>query len=127
MKKASLFPVAVVELLFLFTAQIYPVISAETGDKSIQNDPGAIATVQTQLEARYLLAKTTQQDGAEITATGAVLVLQKDNLVMNKVYMQGTQRSSPVQNAYENGEITQVGLLGALSKINSFLSVLGKL
>lgn len=44
---------------------------------------------------------------------------------MNKVFTSGTSRSAPVQNVYENGEITQTGLLGTLGKINAFLGILG--
>lgn len=93
-----------------------------------QSTPNSLADaavkIQSQLELRYPLAKTTA-DGGDLIAAGAVLVLQKDNLVLNKVYMNGTHRSSPVENVYESDKITQVGLMGALSSINSLLSVLG--
>jgi hypothetical protein len=72
----------------------------------------------------YPVAKTTS-DGVDLVAPGAVLVLQKENLVMNKVYLQGTTKSSPVPNVYEQAAIRQTGVLGALTGINSFLSALG--
>ena len=116
--------VAVAGILLVCYAQIARGDQGASDQSAPKIPANDIAKIQGRLELRYPLAKTTP-DGANIVATGAVLVLQKDNLVMNKVYLQGTQRSSPVQNVYENGQITQVGLLGALSKINSFLSALG--
>lgn len=96
--------------------------SLQSGPKIPAND---IAKIESLLELRYRLAKATP-DGTDITAAGTVLVLQTDGLVMNKVYMNANKDlSSPVQNIYENGQMAQVGLLGTLSKINSFLSVLG--
>jgi len=117
------FLVAVAGMLLLGCAQwaIGQTASDQSAPKIPAND---VAKIQGQLRVRYLVTKTTP-DGADIVDPGTILVLQKDNLIMNKVYLQGTQRSSPVENVYENGEITQVGLLGTLSKINSFLSVLG--
>ncbi len=99
--------------------------SQNISDQVAAPNPAEVAArIQRQLETRYPLAKTTR-DGGDIVAAGAVLVLQKDKLVMNKVYTSGTQRSSPIQNVYVNSEITQVGLMSVLSNINSFLSVLG--
>ncbi|OIQ76709.1 localization factor PodJL [mine drainage metagenome] len=94
-------------------------------DKNTPSIPADVAArIQRQLELRYPLSKTTP-DITDLVAAGAVLVLQKDNLVMNKVFTSGTSRSAPVQNVYENGEITQTGLLGTLGKINAFLGILG--
>src|SRR2546425_1048677 len=60
------------------------------------------ARAQTQLESRYALSKMTS-DGTNIVATGAVVVLQRDNLMMNKVLLSRGQKSSPVGNVYGNG------------------------
>src|SRR3989344_6598915 len=72
------------------------------------------AQMQGQLELRYPLAGTTP-DSTDIISAGAVLVLQKDNLVMNRVYIAGTQLSRPSENIYEKGEITQPGFMGGLN------------
>ena len=82
------------------------------------------AQIQSQLELRYPLAGTTP-DSTDIISAGAVLVLQKDNLVMNRVYIAGTQLSRPSENIYEKGEITQPGFMGGLNKLNSILGSLG--
>ena len=97
----------------------------EAGDKGTLNYPAVVATrIQNQLASQYPLAKTTA-DGGDLIAAGVVLVLQKDNLVLNKVYMSGTHRSSPVENVFENDAVSQLGLSGALSSINVLLSTLG--
>lgn len=81
--------------------------------------------IQNVLSSRYPLAKTTP-DGTDVTAAGAVLVLKKPNLVMNKLFLNTNtaQKSAPVQNSYANGQLEQLGLLGGLSKLNMFLGSL---
>lgn len=108
-----------------------PCMDTNGGNVSTPNNSAEVsARIRTQLNLRYPgsalgLAKTTP-DGTDIVAAGTVLVLQKDNLVMNKVYLDATTNPSfPMENAYANGVITQVGLLGALINIGSFFQVLG--
>lgn len=103
----------------------YVQIAIGQQSSSIPSNPGdVVARVQGQLESRYPLAQATA-DGGDIVAGGAVVVLLKDNLVMNKVFLNATQRSALIQNSYDNGQITQIGLMAALSKLNSVLSTLG--
>jgi hypothetical protein len=119
------FLIAVAGMLLLGCVQM-PIADKDAGSKSTQKLPADVtARIKDQLVLRYRLAKTTL-DGGDINAAGAVLELLKDNLVMNRVYMapKSSSLSSPVQNVYENGAITQMGLMGSLSKINAVLSVL---
>src|ERR1017187_7748258 len=69
------------------------------------------------LESQYSLTKPTA-DKTDIVTAGSILVLQKDNLLMVP-----TTSSSPCQNTYKDGRITQAGL----SKITSFGRGLSKL
>lgn len=124
------FLIAVAGMLLLGCVQM-AVADQNASDVSIPNNSAEVsARIRTQLNLRYpgsalVLAKTTP-DGTDIVAAGTVLVLQKDNLVMNKVYLGATTSPSfPMENAYANGVITQVGLLGALTNIGSFFQVLG--
>ncbi len=114
------FLVAIAGMLIVGSVQM--VASAEVDS----NTPVDMAGIQRELELQYPLAKTTA-DGGNIVATGAALVLQKDGLVMSKVYMSGTTRSPPVENVYENSKISQVGLTGFVSNINTFLSTLARI
>jgi hypothetical protein len=76
-----------------------------------QNDSAAILQ---RLLALYPTAKATA-DGTDLVTAGAVLVLQKDNLFMNKVDL------IPTPNVYKNGSISQSGLFGALGKFGAHL------
>src|ERR1700720_538479 len=69
------------------------------------------------LGAQYALTKTTA-DRTDIVTAGAILVLQKDNLLMVPV-----TTSSTCQNTYKDGKISQAGL----SKLTAFGSRLSKL
>ena len=66
-----------------------------------------------QLESTYTLTKATA-DSTDIVTAGAVLVLQKDNLQMDKVNM-----PIPTHNFYKNGELNQGGLVGFLNKLGN--------
>jgi len=61
-----------------------------------------------QVEAMYPLAKATA-DGMDLVAAGAVIVLKKDNLVMDKVHLR------PTSNAYEGGQIKVSGFFGHMT------------
>lgn len=123
------FLIPMVGMLLLCSVQM-AVADQNASDVSIPNNSAEVsARIRVQLELRYpgsalVLAKT-NADGTDIVAAGTVLVLQKDNLVMNKVLGATTNPSAPMENAYENGVITQIGLLGSLTKISSFFQVLG--
>lgn len=69
--------------------------------------------LQKQLESNYPLTKATA-DNTDIVTAGAVLVLQKDNLQMDKVNM-----PIPTHNFYKNGALNQGGLVGFLNKLGN--------
>jgi hypothetical protein len=69
--------------------------------------------LQKQLESTYPLTKATA-DSTDIVTAGAVLVLQKDNLQMDKVNM-----PIPTHNFYKNGELNQGGLVGFFNKLGN--------
>lgn len=71
------------------------------------------ADLQKQLESSYPLTKATA-DSTDIVTAGAVLVLQKDNLQMDKVNM-----PIPTHNFYKNGALNQGGLVGFLNKLGN--------
>jgi hypothetical protein len=77
-----------------------------------------LAEIQKQLDARYPAAKATA-DGTDLVSAGAVLVLQKDHLVMCKV-----DQPMATANFYKNGAINQGGLGGLIKAMNT-LSRLG--
>jgi hypothetical protein len=115
---------AVVGILLLGYVQV-AIGGQNASDQSVQDNPAKVAAeIQRQLELRYPLSRTTA-DGGDVVAIGASLVLQKDNLVLNKVYMSEGHPGPLCHNLYSNGVITQTGLMGALSKINAFLGILG--
>lgn len=66
---------------------------------------GQVAGLQQKLEAQYALTKATA-DRSDIVTAGAVLVLEKDNLLM---YTSTT--SAPPTNTYKDGKISQ-GVFG---------------
>jgi hypothetical protein len=65
------------------------------------------AAVQKSLEAKFARTKTTADRGDIVTA-GDVIVLQKDGVLMC-----GTTASSPVENIYKNGKVSQ-GFMAAM-------------
>src|SRR5271156_1762080 len=56
--------------------------------------------LEQKLEAQYTPTKTTA-DRSDIVTAGAVLVLQKDNLLMDTA-----TSAAPIQNTYKNGKIS---------------------
>jgi hypothetical protein len=79
---------------------------------------GALPDIQKLLVSLYPTAKATA-DGTDLVTAGAVLVLQKDNLVMCKV-----EHPMPTANFYKNGAIGQ-GNLGAFLKAMNNLNRFG--
>jgi hypothetical protein len=79
---------------------------------------GAQGSLQSQLEAKYQLTKPTD-DKSDIVTAGAVLVLQKDKLLM---YPTSTQ--IPPQNTYSNGRLSE-GAYGVHQKVQGFGSLIG--
>jgi hypothetical protein len=75
------------------------------------------AEIQKTLNAKYALTKPTA-DRSDIVTAGDVIVLQKDGLLMC-----GVTVSSPSQNTYKNGKITQ-NLL-TKSRFGSFSGMMG--
>jgi hypothetical protein len=71
-----------------------------------------LAAILQELLSLYPTAKATA-DGTDLVTAGAVLVLQKDNLMMNKV-----DQPFPLSNNYKDGAISQGGLFGALNKLH---------
>lgn len=94
-----------------------------TGQSTVGAAPApesAVLSIKAQFDSQYILAKTNPAV-TELTSPGTLLVVRKENLILNRVLLNSGKRSTPVQNVYENGAISQAGLLGALSKLNSFL------
>ena len=79
---------------------------------------GAQGSVQSQLEAKYQLTKPTD-DKSDIVTAGAVLVLQKDKLLM---YPTSTQ--IPPVNTYSGGRLSE-GAYGVHQKLQGFGSMIG--
>ena len=93
----------------LAVAAIFPWLTAEA-----QN----AGSLQSQLEAKYALTKPTD-DKSDIVTAGAVLVLQKDRILM---YSTSTQ--IPPQNTYSGGRLSE-GAYGVHQKMQSFGSMIG--
>jgi hypothetical protein len=74
--------------------------------------------LEQKLEAQYALTKPTA-DKSDIVTAGAVLILQKDRLIM---YSTSTQ--VPPQNTYQNGRLSE-GAFGAHEKVQSFGNLIG--
>ncbi len=74
--------------------------------------------LEQKLEAQYALTKPTA-DKSDIVTAGAVLILQKDRLIM---YSTSTQ--VPPQNTYQNGKLSE-GAYGAHEKMQNFGSLIG--
>ena len=79
---------------------------------------GAQGSLQSQLEAKYKLTKPTD-DKSDIVTAGAVLVLQKDKLLM---YPTSTQ--IPPVNTYSGGRLSE-GAYGVHQKLQGFGSMIG--
>lgn len=77
-------------------------------------EQGSKAAVQKKLESQYLLTKTTD-DKTDIVTAGAVLVLQKDKLLM----VNATSTANPCPNTYRDGKITQNAGCRANEKLKS--------
>ncbi len=77
-----------------------------------QQSDAAVADIQKELLSLYQTAKATA-DGTDIVTAGAVLVLQKDHLVMTKV-----DQAVPTRNIYKNGAISQDGLAKMVGFLN---------
>jgi hypothetical protein len=87
-------------------------------------DPhNSLATILQQLQSLYPTAKATA-DGTDLVAAGAVLLLQKDHLVMNRV-----DQMIPAANVYKDGAISNLGGamkgLGVFSALAKFVPVMG--
>jgi hypothetical protein len=83
-------------ILSLFAVSLLATFSGQAAD-----DPNSNAAIQKSLETTYALTKTTA-DKSDIVTGGAVLVLQKDHLLMSKV-----SGVDGYQNRYKDGQITQ--------------------
>lgn len=75
-------------------------------------------SVQSQLEAQYALTKPTD-DKSDIVKAGAVLILEKDKLIMYPT----TNQVVP-QNTYKDGKLSE-GAFGVHHKVQSFGSFIG--
>lgn len=72
-----------------------------------------LIAIQKQIASLYPTAKATA-DGTDLVSAGAVLILQKDNLVMCKV-----EQPIPTANFYKNGAINQGGIGGFFKAMNT--------
>ena len=79
---------------------------------------GGSGSLQSQLESQYALTKPTD-DKSDIVTAGAVLVLQKD-----KIIMYATSEAVPPQNTYKDGKLSE-GAFGVHQKMQSFGSLIG--
>jgi hypothetical protein len=95
------------QIAVLAVAGIFPCFTA-----------GAQGSLQSQLEAKYQLTKPTD-DKSDIVTAGAVLVLQKDKLLM---YPTTTQ--VPPVNTYSGGRLSE-GAYGVHQKLQGFGSMIG--
>lgn len=79
---------------------------------------GAQGSLQSQLEAKYQLTKPTD-DKSDIVTAGAVLILQKD-----KIIMYSTASQVMPQNIYKNGKLSE-GAFGVHDSVQKFGSFIG--
>ena len=79
---------------------------------------GAQGSLQSQLETKYKITKPTD-DKSDIVTAGAVLVLQKD-----KILMYPTSTQIPPVNTYSGGRLSE-GAYGVHQKMQSFGSMIG--
>jgi hypothetical protein len=75
--------------------------------------PVPVEDIEKQLLELYQTTKPTA-DGTDIVTAGAVLVLQKDHLLMDQV-----DQPIPTPNSYRDGRISQGGLAGAASLVKA--------
>ncbi len=97
------------QIVTLAIAGIFPWITARAQGSG---------SLQSQLEAKYALTKLTD-DKSDIVTAGAVLILEKDKLIMYPV-------STPAapQNTYKDGKLSE-GAFGVHQKVQSFGSFIG--
>ncbi len=97
------------QIVALAVTIIFPLITARAQGSG---------SLQSQLEAKYALTKTTD-DKSDIVTAGSVLVLEKDKLIMYPV-------STPAapQNTYKDGRLSE-GAFGVHQKMQSFGSFIG--
>jgi hypothetical protein len=97
------------QIVSMAVAGIFPWITARAQGSG---------SLQSQLEAKYSLTKPTD-DKSDIVTAGAVLVLEKDKLIMYPV-------STPTapQNTYKDGRLSE-GAFGIHQKVQSFGSFIG--
>ena len=87
---------------------------------------GAAGVIQKQLESRYRLTKISP-DGTDVVAPGAVVMLKKGPLVLDRVVPPtGNEKVKMVSNVYQNGLITQERLRGLLSAVTAGALGLGE-
>ena len=89
------------------TDQPYVAVSPHLGDPSA-------SAIQNKLESEYQLTKT-NYDKSDIVMAGAVVVLQKD-----KVLMLAAASTNPCRNTYKDGQIKQSGPCSANEKMKRF-------
>jgi hypothetical protein len=115
----SRFPLLVVVAFLQFFAP--PAVAQSAIGTAVSPDlENAVLRIKSQFDAQYVVAKM-NSEGTDLVAPGTVLVVRKENLIMNKVLLDNGKRGSPIENVYENGRIDQSGLLGAMGKLSSFL------
>jgi hypothetical protein len=85
----------IIKILIASTAVLVGMSAAAAGDE------GSKPAIQKKLESEYALTKTTD-DKTDIVTAGAVLVLQKDKLLM----VASTSSANPCPNTYKDGKLT---------------------
>lgn len=96
------------------TAALKP--AASTSSDASSSDKVPVATlrdIHAQVIAMYPLAKATA-DGTDLVTPGAVVVLKKDNLLMNQA-----SQHVPAGNTYTDGKIGPSGFIGNIMALNS--------
>jgi hypothetical protein len=68
---------------------------------AVAEEQGSRTAIQKKLESEYALTKTTD-DKTDIVTAGAVLVLQKDKLLM----VAASSSANPCPNTYKDGKLT---------------------
>ena len=87
-----------------------------TGTEAVAQSTTPIDSIQKQLLQFYQPAKATA-DGTDLVTAGAVLVLQKDHLLMDRV-----DQPLPAINTYQNGAISSpAAALRSMKLVNVFL------
>jgi hypothetical protein len=83
------------------TFVVLSALLAGVSTASAADDQGSKAAIQKQLESEYAITKPTD-DKTDIVTAGAVLVLQKDKLMM----VAASSRANPCPNTYKDGRLT---------------------